>query len=143
MKKLKLVLDSNIWIGYFLGQHIRKYLDQILIDTRFDLLISQQEIDELTLVLKRPKFQKYINAEQIETLISLILRRSIVIEVSSQIALSRDPKDDYLLALSIDGHADYLITGDKDLLVLEQFEQTIIMKIVDFIAKYYWYIKYA
>ena len=110
-----------------MGQHIRKYLDQILIDTRFDLLISQQEIDELTLVLKRPKFQKYINAEQIETLISLILRRSIVIEVSSQIALSRDPKDDYLLALSIDGHADYLITGDKDLLVLEQFEQTIII----------------
>jgi uncharacterized protein len=137
MKKLKLVLDSNIWIGYFLGQHVRKYLDQILINIRFDLLISQQEIDELTLVLKRPKFQKYINEEQIETLISLILRRSIIIEVSSQIALSRDPKDDYLLALSVDGHADYLITGDKDLLVLEQFEQTIIIKIVDFIAKYY------
>lgn len=136
MKKLKLVLDSNLWISYFFGKHVRNYLDKILIDTRFDLLISQHGIDELTTVLRRPKFQKYITAEQIETLISLILRRSILIEVSSQIVLSRDSKDDYLLALSLDGHADYLITGDADLLVLEQFEQTIIIKIADFIAKY-------
>lgn len=120
----------------FFGKHVRNYLDKILIDTRFDLLTSQQGIDELTIVLKRPKFQKYITTEQIETLISLILRRSILIEVSSRIVLSRDAKDDYLLALSFDGHADYLITGDADLLVLEQFEQTIIIKIADFIAKY-------
>lgn len=95
MKKLKLVLYTNLWISYFFGKHVRIYLDQILIDTRFDLLISQHGIDELTTVLRRPKFQKYITAEQTEILISLILRRSILIDVSSQIVLSRDSKDDY------------------------------------------------
>jgi uncharacterized protein len=134
MKKTKLVLDSNLWVSYFFGKHVRNYLDQILADTRFDLLISQRGMDELELVLNRPKFEKYITKEQIKTLISLIRRRSNFIDVSSKIVLSRDPKDDYLLSLSLDGHANYLITGDEDLLILKKFGQTTILKIADFIA---------
>lgn len=34
--------------------------------------------------------------------------------------MTRDPKDDYLIAYAVIGEADYLVTGDKDLLVLEQ-----------------------
>ena len=140
MKKTILVLDNNLWVSYFFGKHVRNYLDQILdqilADTRFDLLISQRGLDELTIVLKRPKFQKYISHEQIESLLSLIRRRSIFIDVHSQIILSRDPKDDYLLSLSLDGNADFLITGDDDLHVLIKFEKTIILKIADFIAQY-------
>lgn len=69
-------------------------------------------------------------------LISLIRRRSLFINVTSQITLSRDAKDDFLLALSIDGQADYLLTGDEDLLVLEKIESTLILKIADFITQY-------
>lgn len=137
MKKTKLVLDSNLWVSYFFGKHVRNYLDKIIADTRFDLLISQRGIDELNIVLKRPKFEKHISEEQIETLNALIRRRSTFINVSSKIVLSRDSKDDYLLSLSFDGQADFLITGDIDLLVLEKFEQTIIIKIADFIALYF------
>ena len=136
MKNTRLVLDSNLWISYFFGKHVRTYLDQILGDTRFDLLISQKGIDELMIVLARPKFQKYMTPEQIESLMILIHRRSIFIDVTSQIALSRDTKDDYLLALSLDGNADFLITGDNDLLVLGKYQQTVIMKIADFIRQY-------
>ena len=136
MKNTRLVLDSNLWISYFFGKHVRTYLDQILGDTRFDLLISQKGIEELTIVLARPKFQKYMTPEQIESLMILIHRRSIFIDVTSQIALSRDTKDDYLLALSLDGNANFIITGDNDLLVLGKYQQTIIMKIADFIHQY-------
>ena len=136
MKNTRLVLDSNLWISYFFGKHVRTYLDQILGDTRFDLLISQKGIEELTIVLARPKFQKYMTPEQFESLMILIHRRSIFIDVTSQIALSRDTKDDYLLALSLDGNANFLITGDDDLLVLGKYQQTIIMKIADFIRQY-------
>ena len=37
-------------------------------------------------------------------------------------AVTRDPKDDYLLAYGLVGEADYLVTGDEDLLVLRQVE---------------------
>ena len=136
MKNTRLVLDSNLWISYFFGKHVRTYLDQILGDTRFDLLISQKGMEELTIVLARPKFQKYMTPEQIESLMILIHRRSIFIDVTSEIALSRDTKDDYLLALSLDGNANFIITGDNDLLVLGKYQQTIIMKIADFIHQY-------
>ncbi len=116
MKKTKLVLDSNLWVSYFFGKHVRNYLYKILADTRFDLLISQRGIDELNIVLKRPKFEKHISEEQIEMLNALIRQRSTFINVSSKIVLSRDSKDDYLLSLSLDGQADFLITGDIDFL---------------------------
>ena len=45
----------------------------------------------------------------------------------------RDVKDNYLLALSKDADADYLITGDKDLLVLKQFENTLIVTLPQFL----------
>lgn len=137
MKKTVLVIDNNLWVSYFFGKHVQNYIDQILSDTRFELLISQKGIDELNIVLKRPKFQKYINEEHIETLISLIRGRSIFVNVSSKFILSRDSKDDYLLSLCFDGHADFLITGDIDLLILEKFEQTTILKVADFIAQYF------
>jgi uncharacterized protein len=136
MKTTKIVIDTNLWIGYFMGKHVRSYLDKILSDPQFDLLISQKSLDELTSVLSRPKFQKYITIEQIDMLVALIRRRSNFIDVTSQIALSRDSKDDFLLALSLDGQANYLLTGDEDLLVLQKIEQTLILKIADFIALY-------
>ncbi|WP_281163572.1 putative toxin-antitoxin system toxin component, PIN family [Psychroflexus tropicus] len=47
--------------------------------------------------------------------------------------LCRDPKDNFLLNLLVDSKADYLITGDDDLLVLDKMERTQIMTFTEFI----------
>ncbi len=137
MQKTKLVIDTNIWVGYLLGKNIRSYLDKIIADTRFEIFTDQNSILELQLVLNRSKFGKYITPAQSENLIALIQRRSISVNVLSNIIKSRDPKDDFLLSLSIDCGADYLITGDKDLLVFQKIETTSIIKIADFDALFY------
>lgn len=54
-------------------------------------------------------------------------------EVASIITICRDPKDNFLLALANDGKADYLLTGDKDLLELKKFGKTKIEKLTAFI----------
>lgn len=56
-----------------------------------------------------------------------------LIEVESVITICRDTKDNFLLALAKDGKADYLLTGDKDLLFIEKFGKTKITTIADFI----------
>ena len=56
-----------------------------------------------------------------------------LIEVSSIITICRNPKDNFLLALAKDGKADYLLTGDKDLLELEKFGKTKIERFTAFI----------
>ncbi|WP_256213868.1 putative toxin-antitoxin system toxin component, PIN family [Parapedobacter indicus] len=52
-------------------------------------------------------------------------------EIKSDVAASRDAKDNYLLALSKDGAADYLITGDPDLLILKQYGKTTILTMAE------------
>jgi len=58
-----------------------------------------------------------------------------LITVVSAIEVCRDPKDNFLLSLAIDGKADYLLTGDKDLLELKQIQQTKIQTLTDFLQK--------
>ena len=137
MQKTKLIIDTNIWVSYFMGKKIRAYLDKIIADERFDFYISQNGLDELQQVLSRSKFQKYITPVQIESLIVLLLRRCILVNVVTAVQLSRDAKDDFLLALSTTCQADYLLTGDEDLLVLKKVETTTIIKIADFNSLFY------
>ena len=56
-----------------------------------------------------------------------------LIEVESIITICRDLNDNFLLALAKDGKADYLLTGDKDLLDLKKFGKTKIKTVTSFI----------
>ena len=58
-----------------------------------------------------------------------------LIQVESIVSICRDPKDNFLLALAKDGKADYLLTGDKDLLDLKNFGKTKIKTITAFVDK--------
>lgn len=60
---------------------------------------------------------------------------SSLIPVSSVLKLSRDPKDDMFLNLAVDGHEDYLISGDPDLLVLNPFQNIKILRPIDFLSE--------
>ncbi len=55
-----------------------------------------------------------------------------LIDVQSPILICRDPKDNFLLALAKDGRADFLLTGDKDLLELKKIDKTRIIAIAQF-----------
>lgn len=74
-------------------------------------------------------------AKDLEQLIDLFDVYGEIIEVSSSIDTCRDPKDNFLLSLSKDSKANYLITGDKDLLELKKFEKTKIIRISDYVKK--------
>ncbi len=58
--------------------------------------------------------------------------RALFIDVTSEVTVCRDPKDNFLLALSKDGKASHLITGDKDLLTLKKFGKTKIVSMGGF-----------
>lgn len=66
-------------------------------------------------------------------IVEILDKYATEINVKSKINLCRDKKDNFLLSLAIDGKADYLITGDKDLLELERFQNTNIVTLSDFI----------
>jgi uncharacterized protein len=72
-------------------------------------------------------------ASDIEEILETIEEYADLVKVQTKIEVCRDPKDNFLLSLSVDGNADILLTGDKDLLDLIKFGETKIMTISDFL----------
>lgn len=133
MPKLKdrIIIDTNLWLSFLISKDYPK-LDKILANKLVTLIYSQQLIDEFIEVAQRPKFKKYFTSADLEELLLAISARAHFIEVSGTVKICRDPKDNFLLALAKDGKADYLLTGDKDLLELKKFEKTNIITISEF-----------
>jgi len=80
-------------------------------------------------VSSKKRLSKYFTQDDIIRLIELFNEYGLLLDVRSNINVCRDSKDNFLLALAKDGEADYLITGDKDLLELQKFEGTKIISV--------------
>lgn len=133
-RKNRIIIDTNLWISFLLTSDFSK-LDTIFENKSITLLFSQILIDEFIEVAQRPKFKKYFSLTDLENLLLQIKNQAEFIEVTSDIKLCRDPKDDFLLSLAKDGKATHLITGDKDLLDLKTFGKTKIITITNYLSK--------
>jgi putative PIN family toxin of toxin-antitoxin system len=80
-------------------------------------------------VLNRPRLRlRYsLRQEDIESLVKLLLLRGEVVEPARNIAACRDPKDDKVLEVAVEGKVQFIVTGDEDLLVLSPFEGILIL----------------
>jgi len=127
----KVVIDSNIWVSFMIGKNLRR-LVQCVRNEQVTIITCAEQLHELSDAFQKPKLQKYFQANQIATFFSFLrgVSRNVPITVSTP--LCRDPKDDYLLALSIASDAHYLVTGDNDLLEMQKINNTIIIKYTDF-----------
>lgn len=124
VSKLKVAIDTNLLISaIIIPQTNPNKIIQAWKKDIFILLISQQLMSEFEDVISRKKFLNYHAAfkERGEELIASLKAAAETVEplpVKKLPVHSRDSKDDYLLATALGGKADYLITGDEDLLVL-------------------------
>lgn len=133
-KTLRLVIDTNLWISFLITRNYHK-LDKIIVNHQAQLLFSKELLSEFIDVVNRPKLKKYFSKKDVEILLHSLEKNLHLIEVSSTVKLCRDPKDNFLLALAKDGKADYLITGDNDLLVLKKIDTTRIISITEFLSE--------
>lgn len=128
---MRLVIDTNIWISYLISKKF-DFIDLLLKSSQIEILYSNHSIKELTEVGSRKKFSKLIPAEKLFAIIEAIKGFGIEVDTVSNFDSSRDPKDNFLLELAVDGNADYLITRDNDLLVLNPFKTVKIITIAAF-----------
>jgi putative PIN family toxin of toxin-antitoxin system len=123
---MRVVLDSNVIISALLvdvGPSAR-VLDAVRAG-RLTWVLSSTILDEVARVLALPRIKrKYkVDEDAVHTLLTLLGAQAVcvrgVVHVEGR---SRDPKDDSILACAVDGHAAYLVTGDRDLLDLGTYE---------------------
>lgn len=130
-RKTKVIIDTNLFISFLIGKRLRK-LKSRLIESSVELIFAEQNIKELQIVTERDKFRKYFPQNDVWDLVKFIRITGSVYSIDKADKICRDPKDDFLLALSKKGKAHYLVTGDKDLLELKKYHKTKMITIDEF-----------
>ena len=131
-KVSRIIIDTNLWISFLITKDYSK-LDELLFSKQCILIFSIELLEEFLDVATRPKFRRFFSASDIEAILETIDEYAVLVKVSTTINVCRDPKDNFLLSLAIDGNADYLLTGDKDLLDLIKLGETEIITITNFL----------
>lgn len=133
--KPAVVIDTNLFISAIIRGGTPYKLLKAWHEDKFSLILSRDLLGEISNVLKREEiYHKYqINQGEITKLLDGLQLNADFVAPSAIADLpvhSRDPKDDKLLACSLSAKADYLITGDEDLLVLNDHPSLKGLKIV-------------
>ena len=97
------------------------------------ILVSATLAQELQDVLNRPRFDRYVTREERDEFLMAFMREAELVEITETVAACRDPKDNQILELAVSGNADYIVTGDDDLLVLNPFRDIAIIAPADFV----------
>lgn len=125
-KRLNIILDTNILVSFLISKQFQRF-DKLLFSSDIQLIFSQELLEELFEVIHRPKFKNYFKSRDISMVFKLLGHFGRIVPVESEVSICRDPKDNFLLALAIDSDADFLVTGDQDLLSLKTIENTVII----------------
>ncbi len=131
----RVVVDTNALVSRLLipnsvpGRAVRK----VVVEAQ--LLISEATLEELADVLARPQFDPYASISDRQEFIRLIGRIAELVPISYRVQVCRDPKDDKFLELAINGRADVIATGDRDLLELNPFRDVAIIAPAVYLAR--------
>jgi putative PIN family toxin of toxin-antitoxin system len=136
MKNNLFIIDTNTLISAFLfkNSNTRKAFNKATETGK--ITGSLETYNELSEVLLRPKFDKYISPERKLLVIKEFKELIVFIKVSESLSACRDPKDNKFLELAISAKASCIISGDNDLLVLHPFRDIPILNAVDFINNF-------
>lgn len=120
-KSTKVIFDTNVWISFLIGKRLAKIKHHI-VDKNITIITTEQLLSEIKIVTSREKLKNYFPKESVQELIELLEIIAEKVEIEPKHFINRDPKDNFLLDLIDFSNADYLITGDKDLLVHNPFK---------------------
>lgn len=122
---MRAVLDTNVIISATLIQGGNE--DQILRAWErgaFELVLSPQILDKMARALFYERLRKFrwMSEEEILTLLQSLAGESLLVSGKASVRASRDPEDDKFLAAAVEALADYVVSGDKDLLDLKAYK---------------------
>jgi uncharacterized protein len=115
---MKVILDSNVVVAAFSSRGLCQSLFELCLD-RYDIIICDHILSEIFRILHK-KFK--MSREKVEAIIDYLNEFCECVDYEKlENAVCRDKDDDEILALGQSINADYIITGDKNLLVLKSF----------------------
>ncbi|MBI5824076.1 MAG: putative toxin-antitoxin system toxin component, PIN family [Chloroflexi bacterium] len=136
---MRVAIDTNVFISTIIKPENR--VGMVVVRMRngeYTLLYSQEMLEELTRVITRDKIWKKYNLtdDTFNAFLNSIIEHGERVQVFTIVNVCRDPDDNLLLSLALDGKADYIVSGDKDLLDLSLFREIPIVTPAEFLATF-------
>jgi uncharacterized protein len=135
MTRERVVIDTNVLISSLLlgtstpAQAVDKAV------TNAQLVSTMETLRELIEKVHSPKFNRYVRRQRWDALLERVASLVEIVDVLQSIRASRDPKDDKFLEAAVNGRADVIVTGEKDLLDLNPFRGIAIVTPAAYLAR--------
>ena len=130
---MRCVFDTNVLVSALLVPNSKPRLALESALGTAAILLSFEVLAELYDVLNRKGFRRYVDERDIHDFLAALTREAQLVEVNIRIRACRDSKEDKFLELAVSGNADFVITGDSDLLVLNPFRGIEIVTLHSFV----------
>ena len=128
---MKIVIDTNVVASaIFFGGKPRQLIDK-LVNKEFEACVTKEIVAEYRETIKF-LLEKY-PSKQVGSPLEIIIGTMTVIETTSSIDVCRDPDDNKFIECAVDAKCLYIVSGDKDLLTVEEYEDIRIMTVSEFL----------
>lgn len=135
---IRAVLDANVYISAAIaprgtsGTIVRAWVEE----SRIQVVASLEILEEVKRAIQYPRVRKYIQASDRELLCWISALGVLADMVTPTVLVSgvvRDPDDNKYIEAALEGRAEYLVSGDSDLLEIGFFQGIRVIKPADFI----------
>ena len=110
---MRVVLDTNILFSALISPHgAPDVIYRAWRLARFEVVTSLVQLDEIRRASRYPKLQAVLQPSKVGAML-INLQRALVLKKLTITIAADDPEDSFLLAMAIEGDADYLVTGDR------------------------------
>jgi uncharacterized protein len=120
----RVVIDTNVLVSFLLRRESKPWRVVKDVLECCELLVSDATLAELEEVLWRPRFDRYVSRTIREQFLSTLPEFATRVVIVERIKACRDPQDDKILEVAINGQADFLVTGDRGLLAMRTFRRS-------------------
>jgi putative PIN family toxin of toxin-antitoxin system len=135
---MRVVLDTNIVVSsYIVRLGNPAYIVAAWFAGRFDVPVSEALLEEYRRILNSADLRRRLGwtAADVDRRIEALREQAIVVEIDEVPAVvTTDPDDDIVIATAVAGHADYIVTGDPDLLDLGEYRGIRIVRPATFVS---------
>lgn len=128
---LRAVIDTNVLVSGIVFRGKPHRILQALIDQRIQAATSRFLLAELAEILSK---KMNYSAAEINRLIEKLEELTEIVHPEEIIKVCRDPSDNRVLEAAVAGNCEFIITGDKDLLILKKYQTVRILTPSEFIA---------
>lgn len=130
----RIVVDTNVFVSAIaLSRSVPRQAVNRMLDSGV-LLFSDATMTELVEVLRRPKFDRYVSAEDRAIFLGQLRTVAEFVPIIQVVRECRYSKDDKFLEVALNGRADVIITGDADLLGMHPWREVAVLSPVHFLG---------